>query len=212
MNNAVPALTDKNETNWHMRLFEKSVLKQTKFKQINGLLGDVSGKRCLDLGSDNGVISVLLRNRGGEWSSADINEQAVDSISSLVGERVFLTDGTHFPLADCVLDVVVIVDMLEHLEDDKALVNEITRVLRPGGHVIVNVPNKKQFSLLKLFRNCIGQTDEAHGHVRSGYSDGDLHALFGSHYIVHSSTTYFRIFLGVFGYHDCCSIFYCKII
>ena len=46
---------------WALRLFRKSVLKQRKLREIHGLLGPTEGLRCLDLGSDNGVVSLLLR-------------------------------------------------------------------------------------------------------------------------------------------------------
>ena len=45
------------------------------------------GLRCLDLGSDNGVVSLLLRERGGSWASGDLTEEAVASIRSLVARR-----------------------------------------------------------------------------------------------------------------------------
>ena len=60
MADASPAIT----------LFRKSVLKQQKWHAISALLGATDGLRCLDIGSDNGVVSYLLRARGGSWASA----------------------------------------------------------------------------------------------------------------------------------------------
>ena len=62
---------------WPIALFNKSVLKQLKIKEITNLLGSTESLVCLDIGSDNGVISYLLRQRGGSWKSADLSENAV---------------------------------------------------------------------------------------------------------------------------------------
>src|SRR5436190_23263622 len=39
---------------WALKLFRKSPLKRDKVKALLSVLGPVEGKRCLDLGSDNG--------------------------------------------------------------------------------------------------------------------------------------------------------------
>ncbi|MCP5120575.1 MAG: hypothetical protein GY953_58020, partial [bacterium] len=75
---------------WAVRLFDKSVLKQAKWRTLDALLGDTAGDlEALDLGSDNGVISYLFRQRGGCWRSADLDEKSVASIRELVGEEVY---------------------------------------------------------------------------------------------------------------------------
>ena len=65
------------ETGWALALFRKSVLKQAKLDHILALLDDPAGKSNLDIGGDNGVISYLLRQRGVQWSSADLDERTV---------------------------------------------------------------------------------------------------------------------------------------
>ena len=81
------------ETDWGVALFRKSVLKQAKFRRILELLDDPAGKVNVDIGADNGVISYLLRQRGGRWSSADLDQRAVASIRQLVRTDVYQLDG-----------------------------------------------------------------------------------------------------------------------
>ncbi len=161
---------------WALKLFRKSVLKQNKFRQITEFLGDTRGMSCLDVGSDNGVISHLLRQRGGSWKSADLDEAAVGAIRELVREDVYQIDGRRTPFADNEFDRIVIVDFLEHIETDREFILELSRILKPSGQLIIHVPHG-QPSLLRSFRHAIGQTDERHGHVRPGYSVGELQAL-----------------------------------
>src|SRR5215212_9292380 len=103
------------DADWAVKLFNRSVLKQAKYRRVLELLADPSDKTNLDIGADNGVISYLLRQRGGRWSSADLDAGTVESIRQLVGEDVYQIDGTATPFQDQAFDQVVIVDFLEHI-------------------------------------------------------------------------------------------------
>ncbi len=170
--------------------FEKSILKREKFAAIAALLPPLEGARCLDLGGDNGVISAMLRRRGGEWHSADLGEEAVGAIRRLVGERVFRIDGASLPFPPGALDTVVIVDLLEHVRDDRALIAGIHRALRAGGTLIANVPLHRERSLIRRIRNRLGLTDERHGHVRPGYTPEGLRALLAGFFTVTDERRY----------------------
>jgi SAM-dependent methyltransferase len=175
---------------WAITLFKHSVLKQEKVRQITALVGDSRSKTCLDIGADNGVISYLLRQRGGEWYSADLDARTVESIRQLVGTNVHQIDGKTTPFADGQFDLVVIVDFLEHIHTDREFARELHRILRPGGTLIVNVPHLKPRSVLNRVRHAIGLTDEKHGHVRPGYSINSLRDVLGTDFRVEVMRTY----------------------
>lgn len=176
-----------------MRLFRRSPLKQRKLAEITAQLGPTEGRRCLDLGSDNGVLSLLLRERGGSWASGDLTDEAVRSIRSLVGEDVHLVRGDRLPFPDAAFDVVVVVDMLEHVPDEDAFVGELARITRPGGRLVVNTPHLKRTRLRRL-RHALGQTDEKHGHLRPGYTPDRLGELLDETFAVEQHRTYSRFF------------------
>ena len=182
------------ETEWALTLFNRSVLKQAKFRQIVAQLEDPTGKRGLDIGADNGVISYLLRQRGGRWHSADLDEGAVSSIRQLVSTDVHRIDGGPTPFEDAAFDQVVIVDFLEHIADDRRFARELARILKPGGQLIINVPHLKPGSLLNRLRHRIGLTDDWHGHLRPGYSLEGLRQLLGPAFVIEKSTTYSGVF------------------
>jgi 2-polyprenyl-3-methyl-5-hydroxy-6-metoxy-1,4-benzoquinol methylase len=180
---------------WHIRLYKKSVTKQLKFRNLRALAGDCAGKRCLDLGADNGVISYLFRQGGGDWASADIDPRTVELIRGLVGGDVRRIANDRLPYADSEFDTVVIVDMLEHLADDRGFLLDLARGLKEDGTLVVNVPRRKGFSLVRRLRHLLGLTDDQHGHLRPGYTRGELAALLaGSGYAVERCVTYSRFF------------------
>lgn len=178
---------------WPVRLFSRSILKQRKFREITDLLGDTGGLHCLDIGSDNGVISYLLRQRGGHWKSADLDSAAVRSTRDLVHSDVYQIDGLRTPFRDHEFDAVVVVDFLEHIQTDREFVAELHRIVKPSGLVICNVPHPKS-TLLRRLRTAIGQTDEKHGHVRPGYTVQGLAGLLGEDFTMTSAKTYSKFF------------------
>jgi len=183
-----------SEADWAVALFRRSVLKQAKFRWIETLLDEPTGKTNLDIGADNGVISYLLRQRGGRWYSADLDERAVSSIRQLVGDNVYQLDGAQTPFPDQEFDQVVVVDYLEHIIDDARFAKELERIVKAGGRVIINVPHLKPASLLNRFRHAIGLTDEWHGHLRPGYTAEGLRVLLGSGFTMERAVTYSRTF------------------
>ena len=191
--------------NWPVALFNKSVLKQRKLKEITTLLGKTDSLICLDVGSDNGVISYLLRKRGGFWKSADLDENAVCSIRELVKSDVFQINGLRTPFKNNEFDRVVIVDFLEHIVTDKEFIDELFRIMKPDAELIINVPHIKK-GLLRRFRLSIGQTDEKHGHLRPGYTTEGIESLLGGKFTLLSYKTYSKFFsefvdtLVTFGY------------
>ncbi len=61
------------------------------------------------------------------------------------------------PATDGAFDIVVCSDVIEHLEDDKAVLREIARTLAPDGVIIFNVP---------AYPFLFSYWDELHGHKR----------------------------------------------
>lgn len=186
-------MKDNSEKTWSLLLFSKSVLKQRKFREITEFVGETSNLHCLDLGADNGVISYLLRERGGSWKSADLDEQAVCSIRQLVKEDVFQINGISTTFNDNEFDRVVIVDLLEHIETEREFIEELFRIIKPGGELIINVPQIKN-SLLRKLRLAIGQTDEKHGHLRPGYTVEQLAVLLKDKFQIINHKSYSKFF------------------
>jgi SAM-dependent methyltransferase len=56
-----------------------------------------------------------------------------------------VADVQRLPVRDGVADLVLATGLLEHVEDDRALLGEISRVLRPGGYAHIELPFLQQY-------------------------------------------------------------------
>ena len=98
-----------------------------------------SNLRLLDIGCGTGAMSARLA-RWGKVVSADFSPLALQfsrrrGLHHLVG-----ADAMNLPFQPNQFDVLVAMDMLEHLPDDNAALREFYRVLKPGGRVFATVP------------------------------------------------------------------------
>ena len=178
---------------WPIELYRRSVPKQEKFKQLADFIGPTDGLRCLDLGLDSGAISYMLRTNGGSWKSADVDAEAVERAQEMLGPSVFRIEPTWTPFLDEEFDRIVVVDLLEHLPDDRGITSELRRVLKPSGRLIVNVPHD-QDGLIRRIGRLLGQTYRTHGHERPGYSVADLRSVLGSDFEIERAKTYSKFF------------------
>ena len=99
--------------------------------------------RVLDLGCGDGRISALLADAGGEVTGLDPSEVALERARRARPDLHFLrpADDGSLPLPDASFDVVVAVNVLEHVADTQRLMSEVRRVLVPGGRLAVAVPH-----------------------------------------------------------------------
>ncbi len=102
------------------------------------------GSRVLDIGAADGSVARLLVDRGCRTSGVEVDEQAAAALAAYC-ERVVTADVEHVDLADVFgdtrFDVVLLLDVLEHLRDPLEVLRRVVRLLGPGGRVIASIPN-----------------------------------------------------------------------
>jgi len=100
--------------------------------------------------------------------------------------------GEFIPLPTSTIDLILSHEVIEHVQSDRSAIQEIVRVLKPGGRVVIFCPNRgypfethgiywkdKYYFGNKLFVNYLPRTwrDKLAPHVRV-YSTGDMRKLF----------------------------------
>ncbi|MGC8669261.1 MAG: class I SAM-dependent methyltransferase [Chthonomonadales bacterium] len=93
----------------------------------------------LDVGCGTGAMSQKLASFG-TVVSADFSPLALAFSRRRGITRLVASDAVRLPFRDACFDVVIAMDLLEHVEDDQAALCEIRRVLKPGGKLISTVP------------------------------------------------------------------------
>jgi len=133
----------------------------------------------LDAGCGEGFYSMRLAREYPHLSitAIDVEEEKIrrakraisalglENIRPVVGSLLGLTEYDRYDLALCV-------DVLEHIEQDEEAARRLAVALKPGGALVVHVPQRGQ-------RHYFGPQPDWHvyGHVREGYSLPELNAL-----------------------------------
>lgn len=114
-------------------------------------LGDITGKLVLDFGAGAGRHAFWAVTQGANVVAVDISIDELGSAPEFfealrdgdpkcgIGHAV-QASGLRLPFADSVFDLVIASEVLEHVEDDRSAIQEIGRVLKPGGILCVTVP------------------------------------------------------------------------
>ncbi len=105
------------------------------------------GQTVLDLGCGGGFMSEALAARGAKVIGVDVSRGAIaiakrHAASGGLAIRYLVASGEDLPLPDASVDCVVCVDVLEHVRSLDRVLNEIRRVLRPGGVFLFDTINR----------------------------------------------------------------------
>jgi SAM-dependent methyltransferase len=97
----------------------------------------------LDIGAGAGILYHMnFRSAVGRAFGIDLDERILDNPAL---DSAAIGDAANLPYDDCMFDVVVANNVLEHLVDPLAVFAEISRVLRPGGWFVFKTPNRRHY-------------------------------------------------------------------
>ena len=102
---------------------------------------NISKSRILEVGCGGGYLSSLLTQAGANVVATDLYIHAARSVKEKgVSQSLAFDAGQPWPFKNHSFNVVIMLDVLEHIEDDIACLHEARRVLRRNGVAVLTVP------------------------------------------------------------------------
>lgn len=97
------------------------------------------GGRMLDVGCGNGRYLTTMRTLGWDVQGVEFSESGVQACL-MSGLRVHHGDLASAGFADGSFDLVTARHVIEHIPEPQAFMAELTRILRPGGRLVIETP------------------------------------------------------------------------
>jgi len=109
------------------------------------------GKRVLEIGTGNGAEGVMFALNGAQYTGVDLTEAALEAtrkhfaVMGLTG-KLQRENAEHLSFADESFDWVFSHGVLHHTPGTQTAINEVYRVLKPGGRAIIMLYHKHSFN------------------------------------------------------------------
>lgn len=109
---------------------------------VNGLL--------LDAGGGTGRISQFFRSQTSRIIVADLSQEMLQQVNLKIGLVPVCSHTEKLPFQNGLFDGIIVIDALHHVCDQAETANELKRVLKPGGRIIIEEPNLHKFGVKML--------------------------------------------------------------
>lgn len=108
----------------------------------------LSGKRVLDLGCGGGLLCEAMAGRGADVTGVDTAAELIETATAHADSKQLAIDYVIGSSSDLLergaapFDVVACLEMLEHVADPAAVIDDCARLLRPGGDLVLSTLNR----------------------------------------------------------------------
>ncbi len=139
--------TDYRITNERSEITHAILSADTRYKKAQKIFSilthftKIKSAKLLDIGTGSGHIAKAFSNYGSKVCSIDPHDLRVEKI----GYEFIQMTGTKIPYREQEFDIVISNHVIEHVEDQKEHLDEIYRVLKPGGIFYLATPSKFTF-------------------------------------------------------------------
>jgi len=108
---------------------------------IERAAGNPRGLDVLDVGCGGGTLLGLLKERGFRPLGVDFSAEAARVAESENGVRVLVGSLNDAMFPDGGFDIVTLFHVMEHVANPRAVLAEVSRILKPNGALVLQVPN-----------------------------------------------------------------------
>lgn len=145
-----------NELRWNIN--------ENRFISLFDWVLESPGEKLLDAGAGKGSLSYLAKRNGKKPIACDINPSQF-KVKGVRCDKVDLNQKLNYP--SNFFDIVGACEVIEHIDNQALFIDEVYRIIKPGGHFIFSTPNIHNWycKLYFLLKNQF-----------PGFTDGDYHA------------------------------------
>lgn len=110
------------------------------------------GKRVLEVGCGTGLVLERITHFAKQAKGIDLSPGMLEHATAR-GLNVCEADCTKLPFEDASFDVACSFKVLAHVPDFDAALAEMVRVVRPGGHIVIDIYNRRslRYAIKRLF-------------------------------------------------------------
>ena len=116
-----------------------------------------AGRRVLDVACGEGYGSAALAHHAAHVTGVDVSDAAIAHAKAAYAGRANLdfvaASCTQLPLPEASFDTVVSFETIEHITGQEQFLDEVARVLAPGGVFVLSCPNKVEYSDKRDYAN-----------------------------------------------------------
>jgi len=120
------------DTNKRMRIIFSQMLKNE----------NLVGKELLDAGSGTGWFSQKACERGANVTSLDVGDNILQEVRKKCNSRLVKGDICSTEFDNCIFDYIICTEVIEHTQNPRKVVEEMHRILKKGGSLVLTTPNK----------------------------------------------------------------------
>src|SRR5207302_10324036 len=102
---------------------------------------ELRAKRILDIGCGLGMYVSQFRHFSDDVHGVDVDPDKVAQGSQYL-PNLRVAPAEDLPFSDDSFDVILLNEVIEHVDDDRLTILEAFRVLAPGGHIVIYAPNR----------------------------------------------------------------------
>jgi ubiquinone/menaquinone biosynthesis C-methylase UbiE len=131
-----------------------AVTERLEMAAVLEFLSPVEGKRVLDAGCGDGTYSIATAERGALVTGVDLSEDMLAMARARSAARGVTVDWRQadvmaLPFPDSSVDLAIAITLLCLVPDPRAAVRELSRVLVPGGRLVIGELHRWSFWALK---------------------------------------------------------------
>jgi SAM-dependent methyltransferase len=180
---------------WRERRVHQERYQAERLGMLEEAAGPLGKLELLDLGAGMGGFAVAAALGGAAVTACEYNPdycRIIELRAARHGLRlpVFNAAGEALPFPGGAFDAVTAWDVLEHVQDPRRVLEELARVLRPGGHALITAINRRAWvdphyhiaGLNWLPRPLAELIIAARGRSKSGAAFRDMQRLSAMHY------------------------------